>query len=250
MRRLSILLSFVFVAGCMPSASGIKEREYERQRAVYLALKDSKDQQAIKAFDHFFDAERFRRDYWIHLASGRTNGFWWGSIQDSPEFGRYTVYMLPLNAFKPDDSGGIYRMRLRPPVTPESVTDALEKGYADLDGDKPVIELIRIPVVVASREGGAIEKTLFMTLVVDLHGEYFAIAVVMDAGSRAEVIDHLKELLGTARSANQGVRRSGARRAGFGAAESSSVGLAANIPPTAPVGIFRPWNPIACVLPE
>lgn len=192
------LLSLITVTGCNPSGSQIKEEAFTRMRADYLALKNSRDQQAIEAFDRFFDAERFRHEYWIHLASGRSNSFWWGSVQDSPEFGRYTVYMIPLDAI-PLDKDSVYHIRPYLPVTKESVTAALQEGYASLDASASITELKGSPAVIASREGKAGEDGLFMTLIVDLHGKFFAIAVMTQREFRGEVIKHLIGLLNTAK---------------------------------------------------
>ncbi len=196
MRLLYILVPLLVVAGCSPSASKLKERTFEQQRADYLALKNPEDQQAIEAFDHFFETERFRHDYWIHLASGKTNGLWWGTVQDSPEFRRYTVYMIALSSV-PSDRDSVYHIHARSPVTKESVTEALQEGYADLKGSSAIGELKGSPALVASREGEAGEDTLFMTLIVELHGKFFAIAAMTHRGYRGEVIKHLTELLET-----------------------------------------------------
>jgi len=188
----------------MPSASDYKDREFERQKMDYLSLKDSKDQQAIKAFNHFFDADRFRHDYWIHLVSGTTNGFWWTGLEDSPESLGYTTYMLPLSSV-PSHRASVYHLRPHLPTTKQSVLGDLNVGYADLLDDQPVVELADVSAVIASRQGRAPEGALFMTLIVELQEEQFAIAVMTDAEHRAKVIDHLNKLLQTRKSANQPV---------------------------------------------
>jgi hypothetical protein len=188
----------VVFAGCTRRASEIKEGEFARQRADYLALTEPKDQQAVEAFNHFFDAERFRQEYWIHLASGSTNTFWWGSVDDSPEFNGFTVYMTPLSAI-PLDRDSVYHVRPHPPVTKESVTAALKEGYADLKESGPIAEFTGSPAVVASCGGRSGEDTVFMTLIADFHGKFFAIAAMTPGEYRGQVIKHLMELLETAK---------------------------------------------------
>lgn len=194
MRLLYLLMSVILVSGCSPTASEIKEGEFAQQRAEYHALTESKDQQAIKAFNRFFDAERFQHKYWIHLVAGSTNSFWWGSVDDSPEFNRYTVYMSPVSAIPPDRDS-VYHVRPQPPVTKESLTAALKEGYAGLKDRSPIGELAGSHTVVTSCEGKSGEDTVFMTLIVDLDGEFFAIAAMTQREYRSEVVNHLTELL-------------------------------------------------------
>jgi hypothetical protein len=94
-------------------------------------------------------------------------------------------------------------MRGDTPLTRATVSEALEGGYAVLQEARPVIELRDVPAVLASREGVNDLHTVFMTLVVELHGDLFAIAAIVNHGHRAEVVDHLTELLKTTESANQ-----------------------------------------------
>ena len=77
MHPILILLSLFVFAGCLPNPESIKEEVYEQQRADYLALRNFDDKRAVDAFDHYFDANQFRRKYWIHMSATPTNGFWW-----------------------------------------------------------------------------------------------------------------------------------------------------------------------------
>jgi hypothetical protein len=185
----------------MPSASDIKERVFEQDRADYLALNDPEDQQAIQTFNQFFDAEAFRHDYYIHLVSGSTNAFWWYRLEEYPEGGPYTLYMKPLSLVGLTGES-IFRMRADKPLTRATVSEALQSGYAVLQEARPVIELRDVPAVVASREGENDINTTFMTVVVELRGDLFAIATIVNHGHRAEVVDHLADLLKTTKSAN------------------------------------------------
>ena len=100
------------------------------------------------------------------------------------------------------DGESIFRMRADPPLTKAGVSKALESGYAVLQEARSVIELGDIPSVVASREGVNDVNTVFMTVVVELQGDLFAIAAIANPGHRAEVVDHLTDLLRTTKSAN------------------------------------------------
>jgi hypothetical protein len=72
-----------------------------------------------------------------------------------------------------------------------------------MNDDKPVPELVGHSGVLAARQGQPSEGALYLTLVVELHDEQFAIGSLMGAEHRPKVVRHLTRLLDTKKSASQ-----------------------------------------------